>query len=168
MAHGNVNNETLLAYIKNSGKIYPLGASEIIYLREQGLSDQVLTAMLEQSRNVAPAVPQPAQSSVWANSTPPPPAPVATQPAPAYTTAPAVYAQPAPVYSYPAYTYPAYTYPAYYYGYGPYYGAYWGYPALSFSFGWGGYYGGHYYGGYHGGYHGGGHYGGGHYGGGHH
>jgi hypothetical protein len=153
MAHSNSKDETLLAYIKNSGKVFPLGASEVVYLRQQGLSDQVITAMLEQRANVTPAGSQLAQApqpSVWANSTPPPAEPVATQPAPAYPTAPApaVYPQPTPVYSYPAYPYS--------------YGPYWGYPAISFSFGWGGYYGGYYHG-YHGGwgYHSGGH-GGGH------
>ncbi len=56
-----------------------------------------------------------------------------------------------------------YTYPAPYYGYYDSWPYYWGYPSVSFGFGFGG---GH-YGGYHGGgYHGGGYHGGG--GGGHH
>src|SRR5689334_20053247 len=53
LAHGNVNDATVIAYIKNSGKIYSLGASEILYLKEQGLSDQVVTAMLDQRNNLA-------------------------------------------------------------------------------------------------------------------
>ena len=156
LAHSNVSDATITAYIRNSGKVYSLGASEILYLREQGLSDQVVTTMLEQQKNVATqAVPQPAQAaqpSVWANNSSPQYVPAVTQPAPNYVQAAPVYAQPSPAYVYP----PSYSY----YDYWPYYGGYWGYPALSFSFGWGGHYGG--------GYHGGGYYGGGHYGGGYH
>jgi len=168
LAHGNVGDATITAYIKNSGKVYPLGASEILYLRDQGLSDQVITAMLEQQKNVAATAAQPAsqlapnaQPSVWANEGNPPYVPTTTQPAPAYVQPAPVYAQPSPVYVYP----PSYSY----YDYWPYYGSYWGYPGVSFSFGWGGRYGGYRGGGYHGGgFHGGGHLGGGHFGGGGH
>jgi hypothetical protein len=57
---------------------------------------------------------------------------------------------------------PVYPYPAPYYGYYDSWPYYWGYPSVSFGFGFGhGYYGGYHGGGYHGGgYHGGG--GGGH------
>jgi hypothetical protein len=173
LAHGNVSDATITAYIKNSGKVYSLGASEILYLRERGLSDQVVTAMLEQrtnsAANVAQAAPQPvptapqpglnapqlaptAPPSVWANNGSPPVVAAAPQPAPNYVEAAPVYAQPSPVYVYP----PSYGY----YDPWPYY---WGYPAVSFSFGWGGHYGGYHGGGYHGGgYHGGGYSGGGH------
>jgi uncharacterized membrane protein YgcG len=173
LAHANVSDGIITAYIKNSGKVYALGASEILYLREQGLSDQVVTAMLDQRKNGAAttgqAAPQPitpaAQPSAQASSSPQN-VPAATQPVPTYVQAAPVY-QPSPVYVYP---------PSYYSSW-PYYGSYWGYPALSFSFGWGGYggyhgggyHGGHYGGGYHGGgYHGGGYHGGGHSGGGGH
>ena len=163
MAHGKVSDPTLIAYIKNSGKVYPLGASEILYLREQGVSDAVITAMLDQRANGPSPTPPTAPPSVWANSSPQPVAPT-VQPPPAYAAQPApTYAQPAPVYAQPA---PVYAYPSYgygYYDYWPYYGAYWGYPAVSLSFGWwGGRFGG--YRGW-GGFHGGGHFGGGFHGG---
>jgi hypothetical protein len=158
MAHGKVSDATLVAYIKNSGKVYPLGASEILYLRDQGLSDAVITAMLDQRANGPTAAPQPSSAtSVWANSSPQAVAPT-TPPPSAYAQAAPVYSQPAPVYTQPA---PVYAYPSYaygYYDYWPYYGAYWGYPAVSLNFGWwGGRFGG--YRGW-GGFHGGGHFGG--------
>ena len=163
LGRAHVGDEVIIAFIMNSGRIYHLSASEILYLREQGVSDQVLTAMLSAGQNVAAtsaqAAPQPVAqpalqpaptgpTAVWANSSPQP-APAATQFAPAYVEAAApVYAQPSPVYAYPA--------P--YYGYYDSWPYYWGYPSVSFGFGFGG---GH-YGGYHGGgYHGGGYHGGG-------
>jgi hypothetical protein len=173
LRRGNVGNDVIIAFIMNSGQMYHLSASEILYLREQGVSDQVLTAMLSAGQNVAAtsaqlamqAAPQPAAQPAttgltadWANSNPQP-APAAPQFAPAYDAAAPVYAQPSPVYVYPA---PSYGF----YDAWPYY---WGYPSLSLGFGFGG---GYYYGGHHGGgYHGGGYHGGGNYhsgGGGHH
>ena len=163
LGRAHVGDEVIIAFIMNSGRIYHLSASEILYLREQGVSDQVLTAMLSAGQNVAAtsaqAAPQPVAqpalqpaptgpTAVWANSSPQP-APAATQFAPAYVEATApVYAQPSPVYAYPA--------P--YYGYYDSWPYYWGYPSVSFGFGFGrGYYGGYHGGGYHGGgYHGGG------------
>ena len=163
LGRAHVGDEVIIAFIMNSGRIYHLSASEILYLREQGVSDQVLTAMLSAGQNVAAtsaqAAPQPVAqpalqpaptgpTAVWANSSPQP-APAATQFAPAYVEAAApVYAQPSPVYAYPA--------P--YYGYYDSWPYYWGYPSVSFGFAFGrGYYGGYHGGGYHGGgYHGGG------------
>src|ERR1035441_2865043 len=163
LGRAHVGDEVIIGFIMNSGRIYHLSASEILYLREQGVSDQVLTAMLSAGQKVAAtsaqAAPQPVAqpalqpaptgpTAVWANSSPQP-APAATQFAPAYVEAAApVYAQPSPVYVYPA---PSYEY----YDSWPYY---WGYPSLSFGFGFGrGYYGGYHGGGFHGGgYHGGG------------
>jgi hypothetical protein len=165
LGNARVGDEVIIAFIMNSGRVYHLSASEILYLRGQGMSDQVLTAMLSAGQNVvvtpAQAAPQPvaqpaptAPTANWANSNPQP-APAAPQFAPAYDAAAApVYAQPSPVYAYPA---PSYGF----YDSGPYY---WGYPALSFGIGFGG---GYYGGGYHGGgYHGGSYYGGGYHGGG--
>ena len=172
LGRAHVGDEAIIAFISNSGRTYHLSVSEILYLREQGVSDQVLTAMLNAAAErggtpSAQAAPQPvAQPALqpaptgptadWVNSSPQP-APAAPQFAPAYDAAAPVYAQPSPVYAYPA---PSYGY----YDSWPYY---WGYPALSLGFGFGGgYYGGYHGGGYHGGgYHGGGYHGGG---GGHH
>ena len=155
LRRGLVGDDVLIAFVMNSGQMYHLSASEILYLREQGVSDPVLTAMLSAGQNgaatAAQAAPQPAAqpaptglTSDWANGTPQP-APAAPQFAPAYDGAAPVYAQPSTVYAYPA---PSYGY----YDSWPWY---WGYPGLSRGFGFGG---GYYYGGCHGGggYHGGG------------
>jgi hypothetical protein len=161
LGRAHVGDEVVIAFIRNSGRSYHLSASEILYLRAQGVSDQVVTAMLTAGQNVAatsaqpPPQPAPTQPPAdWANSNPQY-APDATQPAPSYDAAAPVYAQPSAGYAYPA---PSYGY----YGYAPYY---WGYPAFSLGFGFGGgYYGGYYRRGYYG-YHGGGYYGGYHGGG---
>ena len=158
LGRAHVSDEAITAFISNSGRTYHLSVSEILYLREQGMSDQVLTAMLSAGQNVAAAAahvapqptPQPAPTGPtadWANSSPQP-APAAPQYAPTYDAVAPVYAQPSPVYAYPA---PSYGY----YDSWPYY---WGYPSVSFGFGFGrGYYGGYHGGGYQGGgYHGGG------------
>ena len=165
LGRAHVGDEIIIAFIRNSGRTYHLSVSEILYLREQGVSDQAVIAMLSTGQNVAAAsaqaAPQPAAqpaptapTSDWANSSLQP-APAANQYAPAYEAAAPVYAQPSPVYAYPA---PSYGY----YDSWPYY---WGYPTLSLGFGFGG---GYYYGGYHGGGYYGGGYHGGYYGGGYH
>src|SRR3954470_19500698 len=51
LAQAKVGDETIIAYIDKSGQGYgSLGASEIIYLRDQGVSDRVLTTMLAQEK----------------------------------------------------------------------------------------------------------------------
>ena len=53
LGRAHVGDEVIIAFIRNSGRTYHLSASEILYLREQGVSDQVLTAMLSAGQNVA-------------------------------------------------------------------------------------------------------------------
>jgi uncharacterized membrane protein YgcG len=162
LSQAQVGDSTIVAYIQNSGTIYSLNASEIVYMKQQGVSDAVITTMLNQRQRVA-------QSA--AQTAPPAPAPATTSQLASAETSTAVaqptvtYVQPVPsstVYVIPdTQTYQYYNnyYPAY--GYYPYYGG-WCYPAVSFSFGYGGgyhgggYHGGSYHGGYYGGYHGGG------------
>jgi hypothetical protein len=166
LSQAKVGDDTIVAYVRNSGNSYGLDANQIIYLRQQGVSDPVITAMLNQPK-----------AGVMAASEPPPSAPPTASPADqtqatvassggstaAYvstaTVAPTVtYVQSVPTYysSYPYY-YGGYGYPYYGYGY---------YPGVSISLGYGGWYGGgyRYYGGGWGG--GGYHYGGGWHGGG--
>ncbi len=142
LAQAKVGDDTIIAYIKNSGNGYGLNADQIIYLRQQGVSDNVITAMLNQPKvAAAPAQPatQPDNSSTAQAST--------------------SYAQPTTTYSVPSstvyvipdtqtYYYDSYYAQPYYY---PYYA--WPYPAVSLSFGFGGRWGGGYYhgGGFHGG-----------------
>lgn len=160
MTRAKVSDDITTAFIKNSGRVYHLSASEIVYLHNEGVTDQVINTMLDQSQRLAAAVPQnPPQTSVA-----PPAAALAgsAEYVPAPVSASSVYVIPSSTY----YDYPYYPYYSYY----PYYG--YSYPWFSLGFGyWGGsYYGGGYYwgDGHHGGgYHGGGHPGGGHPGNGH-
>lgn len=88
--------EVVLAYVKNSGQSYNLTADDILYLSSQGVSQGVLTALL-QSKSALPAAPV-------ATSPPPPPAytlpttpapPVGLpSPTPAPTSSPALAYQP--------------------------------------------------------------------------
>ena len=169
LAHADVSDDTIVAYINSSGAVYNLNASDIVYLRQQGVSNPVITAML--NARPTPNAPAVAQAA-------PPAAPVPAPPE-GTTQPPADAMQAAPIYDGSAYSAPAYSYAAPgYYGAAPYY---WGYPGVSLGIGlgFGGYYGGYYgrpwggygWGGYPyyhgGGYHGGGYHGGFH-GGGHH
>ena len=152
LAHANVSEDVILNYVQNSGNGYGLDANQIMYLKQQGVSDRVVNTMLAQRSRVA------------AQTTTPPSSPDSgTAPTAIVVAQPATYVEPASsssVYIIPdtqTYNYYAYSYRPYYY---PYYG-YYGWPAVSFGFG--------YYGGYRGAWHNGGgwhssgswHYGGG-------
>jgi hypothetical protein len=162
LAQAKVGDDTIIAYIRNSGNSYGLDANQIIYLRQQGVSDNVLTVMLTQPR----------PASAPAPTTPPPDNSYQAQAPASYAPAPTTtYVQSAPpstVYVVPN-SQPYYN-NNYYYSQ-PYYYPYSYFPSVALSFAFGGssyYHGGYYYGGYHGGgayYHGGG-YGGGYHGGG--
>lgn len=153
LAQAKVGDDTIIAYIKNSGNSYGLTADQIIYLRQQGLSDAVITAMLNQPRPGVMAAAAPVATPAT-----PAPQPVAST---AYAAADVSTATAAPTVSYiqsvPATT--CYYQPYYYYP------SYCWYPPVSLSFGWvwgGGHGGSCYYGGWHGGgYCGGGWHGGG-------
>jgi hypothetical protein len=133
LSQAKVSDGTIVTYIQNSGTIYALDANQIVYLKQQGVSDTVLNTMLNQRQNVANSAAQ----------TAPPPASAQTpnavaQPTVTYSTVPSssVYVIPdTQTYRYDAYYYQPYSYP--YYGY---YG--WSYPAVSLSFGFGGRWGG--------------------------
>src|SRR5258708_14921654 len=152
LSHAQVSEEVISTYIHNSGTVYNLAPSDIVYLKQQGVSDRIVNQMLDQRRTMAEASTQTAAASAQ----PQPGYTYAPQPAPAPTyVQPAVsFAPVSTVYTIP---YPAATYAYYGYGYRPYYcgpnyGGYYGfgYPSLSFSFGFGGHYGGYRgYGGYH-------------------
>jgi len=150
LSQAKVGDSTIITYIQNSGNNYGLNAAQIIYLRQQGVSDAVINAMLNQRTQTAQttsttATSQSADSSAYNTQIPTPtPAPTVTyvQTVPAST----VYVIPdTQTYDYNTWLY----YHSPYYGYYPAY--YWPYPAVSVSFGWGGG-----WGGYRGGWHGGG------------
>lgn len=154
LAQAKVSDDTIIAFVKNSGNSYGLSADQIIYLQKQGLSSAVITAMLNQPRTgalastPAPATPTPASDA------PAPAAPASA--APDYTQSATSTATVAPTVTYVE-TQPAttYYYPYYYsYGYPYYYPAYGFYPGVSVSLGWGRGWGGwHGGGGFHGGWH---------------
>jgi hypothetical protein len=127
LEHAQLKDDTIIAYIKTSGSSYLLNADQIIYLRQQGVSDAVLTAMLSQPRTGKAANPLPMPSTP-APQPIPQSAPVTT----AINTTPTYVPAATPVDYYYEPVYQPYYYP--YYGYG-YYG--WSYPVV--SLGWGGY-----------------------------
>jgi hypothetical protein len=87
LTQNHLPDEIVTAYVKNSGQSYSLTADDILYLNSQGVSQSVLSALL-QSRSAAPAMP--------ATPAPPPMAyPVPSTPAP-----PATPVMPPPVGSY--------------------------------------------------------------------
>jgi hypothetical protein len=142
LSRNHVSDDIILTYIQNSGTIYNLSPQDIVYLRNQGVSDRVVNSMVDQRRKttetstqVATAIPtSPTVSTTSSVPEAPvaPPPPEYTQTAPSVTTpAPStVYVMPPPAPVYPAYYY----YPGY--GYYPpryYYPGYYG-PTVSFGF----------------------------------
>jgi len=119
LAQAKVGDDTIIAYIKNSAKGYGLTANQIIYLRQNGVSDAVLTAMLQspgpRATAALPVTYAPAPVVVTK--------PVATVSTP--TVAPTVtYVQTIP--AAPCYNPEPYSYPAYAW-----------IPPISLSFAWG-------------------------------
>ncbi len=151
LVQAKVADSTIIAYINNSGNHYRLHYSEILYLRKNGVSNAVITAMLNQpaaSSTIMPAVttatpapaPVPATQSTPVPTVVNPPAPVyvppsepAIPPAPAVAAPPVTYVPEAPstTYYYP----PSYDYQPY--DDSNYYAAYPWYPPVSLSLGWG-------------------------------
>ena len=101
LTQAKMTDDVILAYIKNSGAAFNLTADDILYLNSQGVSQPVISALL-QSKTSAPA-PAPAYAPVAAPSTPAPTV-AAAQPPPysapgqvsPYPTAAAPYPAPAP------------------------------------------------------------------------
>jgi hypothetical protein len=153
LSQAKISDDVIVNYIHNSGTVYNLQPQDIVYLRNQGVSDQVLNTMVSQRTQVAVD----AQAAVAAaqNQAQSAPAP-AYAPGPDYNQSPAVEAPAAPpqstVYVIPnSAAYSGYA-PSYSYPYAYYYGGYYA-PVVSFGFGCGPTY---YHGGWHGYYHGGG------------
>jgi hypothetical protein len=174
LSRAQVSEDVTLNFIRNSGTIYNLAPNDIVYMRNEGVSDRVINTMLDQRKTVpADIAAQSAQASVAAASqapvAPDANAAAAAQAAPQYAP---TYVQPAPVYVEPQPSYApastvyvipyngggygyANTYP---YAYGGYYRSWGPSVVLGVGYGGGGRCGPYYYGGRYGGYHGGGHY----------
>jgi hypothetical protein len=170
MHEAGVDKSVLLAFVQSSSVAYHPSAREVIYLRDEGLSPEIISAMLKrggelrdraadlqreelrtrQVEQPAPAAPAPAPAEP-------------AQPQPSTTVVPQttqVVYDSTPVYTYPARNYISFPYYGYgyvrpsWYGYsyancGSYYGPSFGfgyrsacYPRLGFSVGFGGYRGG--------------------------
>jgi len=163
MAQAKVSDDTIVSYIHNSNTSYVgLSASEIVYLHDQGVSDRVVTAMLNQRQNLNKATAKwVAQQTAAApaptpQATPPPANPVQYPGQNAGSTV--TYVQTPPTST--VYIMQDSSRGFVDYGYYPSYGySGWWYPPVSFSFGFGGRFheGGFHGGGFHGGFHGGGH-----------
>jgi uncharacterized membrane protein YgcG len=136
-----IGDSTVIAYIKTSGTSYNLNASQIVFLRQQGVSDGVITAMLTQPR-MADSVPYAQTPGPEPQAAPVTTMATATTPAPAIVTQPPVtYVQSAPVsyddsYAYPN-SYPYYGYYGWPYSWTWYGGAWrWGWRGGGGSVGW--------------------------------
>ena len=151
LSRAKVGDETIVAYIKQASSAYELNAEDIVFLRGEGVTDRVVSAMLTARPEVAaapaPAV-APAPALAASVGTAPTPGQI-TYPggaAPAATTTttvvqPAVtYVQPSPTVVYTSPVVTEYYGGPYYYGYGyPYYGYGYGWrPGISVNLGFGG------------------------------
>src|SRR6266699_3889998 len=94
LSRAQVGDEITLTYIQNSGTIYNLGPKDIVYLRDQGVSDRVINTMLDQRKKLAEVAAQTAP----APTTQPPATPDTTAAAPAYVEPPPAYVAPSSVY----------------------------------------------------------------------
>jgi nitrogen fixation/metabolism regulation signal transduction histidine kinase len=140
MSQAKVSDTTIITYIQNSRSRYGLDASQIIYLRQEGVSDAVITAMLSQNSgtvvaNATQAAPQPGSTDTSSTQTSTPLSQPTTTDVQAVPTS-TVYVIP----NTQAYDYSTYYYQPYYYPYyvGP-------CPAVSIALGFGGYHRGGYY-----------------------
>jgi hypothetical protein len=143
LVQAKISDSVIVNYIQSSSTIYSLSADEIVYLKQQGVSDNALNAMLNQRSRVS-GYTQPAATTASS-------VPATSDQSYSAVVPPVTYvqqaAQPSTVYVVP-------NTQTYYYSYPYYSGYYYGWPAVSLSFG---YYGGSYCGGsyYHGCYYGG-------------
>jgi hypothetical protein len=99
MSEGGVGEGVIVSYVESSGIIYNLDGGQIVYLRNRGVSEPVIEAMLNQRKRYLEQARQAAEArAVRPRQTQQQSAPQAnTQPAPVY-----VQPQPAPVYVQPA------------------------------------------------------------------
>ena len=94
LVQAKMSDDVILGYIKNTGKAYNLSGDDMIYLNSQGVSQAVISALLQSKGGASAPAPAPASAPVQTPT--PAPAPTYTPP-PAYAPAPA----PAPAYAPP-------------------------------------------------------------------
>jgi len=160
LSRAQIGENIILNYIQSSGTIYNLGPKDIVYLRDQGVSDTVINAMLDQRKRAELASQAAAAAAAQAGAAAAPMvAEASPAAAPTTTDQPVTYAEAPltpPASSVYVIPYSGSYYAPYYPYYGPaYYGGWYG-PSIAFGFRFGG------HGGFHGGHgsfggHGGGH-----------
>jgi len=144
LSRAQVGDSLILTYLSTWRAKCALSVPELIYLKQQGVTEPVLAAMLRHdptdANALAPAVPQPAPVAAPSAATAQAQSP--QQPAPVYAAPTAIYAAPLTAHAVPTTTYmissPAPTY--YYYPrayYNSYYYPYCSLPSVSLSFGFG-------------------------------
>jgi hypothetical protein len=97
LTQAHMGDDVITAYVKNSGQSYYLSADDILYLNSQGVSQGVITALL-QSKGAAPAAPTTPGLTQMPVTTPPSVAPATPAPPPTMMppTQTEVYVPPAP------------------------------------------------------------------------
>jgi len=153
ISKANVSEGTIVSYIQNSGSSYGLDANQIVYLKQQGVSDAVVNTMLNQHPQTEASAPPP---NYYASAPATPlvaqPVGAVVQPAPVCVPSSTVYVIPdTQAYRHNSGYYNSYC--GYYPCYSPYTCHSGGFPVVSFSVGFGGgYHGGYFHGGWSGGY----------------
>ncbi len=103
LSRAQVGEDITVNYVKNSGTIYNLSPKDIVYLKNEGVSDKVINTMMDQRSNVPADVAnqnalQAQAAATAAPQTPPNPDPNAVPAAPMLVQPPPFYVQPTPVY----------------------------------------------------------------------
>src|SRR6478736_4732701 len=66
LSQAKVGDDIISSYIQNSGTVYNLGPSDIVYLKEQGVSERIVNQMLEERKKLAEASAQPSAAAAQA------------------------------------------------------------------------------------------------------
>ena len=116
LSRSQVSEDVTLSFIQTSGTIYDLRPKDIVYLKEQGVSDKVINAMIDQKKKAIEVASQNAAAAsqaaaVSAEAAASPIAAPFTPFAPSYADAAPIYAEPEPDYV-PASTLYVIPYPA--------------------------------------------------------
>lgn len=99
LSHQKIGDDVITNYIQSTGKSYRLSANDIIYLKDQGVSSTVLTALLQTaspSANAAPTPPPTAPTYPPLAPTPAPALALPSTPAPSVAYAPGAPQPPPP------------------------------------------------------------------------
>jgi translation initiation factor IF-2 len=101
LTQAGVGDKAILAFVEASEESFRLSAAEVVYLKAQGVSDQVLAAMLRRSRKTAPGHRETPAIAAEQNASQAPAVstPATNSPGAGAAQAPTSYVQTMPVYS---------------------------------------------------------------------